>query len=74
MNFINLPVAFRGRRLIEVPSGRIINTELNAGYDPNIDATVTELPYKGTQFSLILIYLENKPNLLQEAFPESNLV
>ena len=56
MNFINLPVAFRGRRrLIQVPSGKISNKKLNAGYDPNLDATIAELPYKGQRFSLILI-------------------
>lgn len=56
MNFINLPVAFRGRRLIQVPSGVIkTNTKLNAGYDPELDATMAELPYKGGKFSLILI-------------------
>ena len=55
MNFINLPVAFRGRRLIQVPCGIINNRKLNTGYDPNLDATMTELPYKGGKFSLILI-------------------
>jgi hypothetical protein len=55
MNFINLPVAFRGRRLIQVPSGIINNRKLNTGYDPNLDATMAELPYKGGKFSLILI-------------------
>lgn len=55
MNFINLPVAFRGRRLIQVPCGSIKTKKLNAGYDPILDATMTELPYKGGKFSLILI-------------------
>ena len=55
MNFINLPVAFRGRRLIQVPCGKITTSKLNAGYDPNLDATMAELPFKGRKFSLILI-------------------
>merc|ERR1719412_3177175 len=55
MNFINLPVAFRGRRLIQVPCGSINTKKLNAGYDPTLDATMAELPYKGGKFSLILV-------------------
>ena len=55
MNFINLPVAFRGRRLVQVLSGKITNTKLNAGYDPHLGATLAEVPYKGKQFSLILV-------------------
>ena len=55
MNFINLPVAFRGRRLIQVPCGKITTSKLNAGYDPDLDATMAELPYKGRKFSLILM-------------------
>ena len=56
MNFINLPVAFRGRRLIQVPCGIIQpSTRLNAGYDSDLDATMAELPYVGGKFSLILI-------------------
>ena len=55
MNFINLPVAFRGRRLIQVPCGSINTKKLNAGYDPILDATMAELPYKGGKFSLVLI-------------------
>ena len=55
MNFINLPVAFRGRRLIQVPCGIIKNTKLSTGYDPNLDATMAEVPYKGGKFSLILL-------------------
>ena len=55
MNFINLPVAFRGRRLVQVPCGKITTSKLNAGYDPDLDATMAELPYKGRKFSLLLI-------------------
>ena len=54
MNFINLPGTRGRRRLVEVPSGQLTAT-LNAGYDPVSKATVTELPYKSRELSLILI-------------------
>lgn len=62
MNFINLPVAGggvrggpSGRRLVEVPCGQVTGRTLNAGYDPQVGASVAELPYAGGDLSLMLV-------------------
>lgn len=65
MNFINLPTAGgRGsRRIFPVPSLRAPSVDLYVGYDPELDATVAEVPYGGeddAEFSLILA-LPGKP-------------
>ena len=53
LSFINLPG--RARRLVSVPAAELSGQRLMAGYDPEIDATLAELPLENPDFSLVLV-------------------
>jgi serine protease inhibitor len=44
----------RARRLVSVPAAELSGQHLMAGYDPEMDATVAELPLDNPDFSLVL--------------------
>jgi serine protease inhibitor len=51
LNYINLP---RGRRLVPVEALSWAGP-LKAGYEPGLDCTAVEVPYKGGELSLVLL-------------------
>ena len=59
MNFINLPS--RGRRLVPVPGLKIMAEKFYVGFEENLQATVTAIPFKKDQFCLVLV-LPGKPS------------